>query len=68
MSYVKGKRMKEVARHKENHMQRQRMMSRYPRYKNDQRTKQEVVKMMNGMELMGKLENNKKISRNINAT
>ena len=36
--------------------------------KNDQRTKQEVVEMMNGTELMGKLENNKKISRKINAT
>ena len=36
--------------------------------KNDQRTKQEVVKMMNGMELTGKSENNKKISKKINAT
>ena len=35
--------------------------------KNDQRTRQEVVKMMNGMELTGKSENNKKISRKINA-
>ena len=30
--------------------------------KNDQRTKQEVVKMMNRTELTGKSENNKKIS------
>ena len=57
--------MKEVARHKENHMQRQRMMSRYARYKNDQRTRQEVVEMMNGTEWMGELENNKKINRKI---
>ena len=49
-------------------MQRQRMMSRYSRYKNDQRTKQEVVEMMNGTELTGKSENNKKINRKINAT
>ena len=43
------------------------MMSRYARYKNDQRTKQEVVEMMNRTELMEKSENNKKISRKINA-
>ena len=49
-------------------MQRQRMMNRYARYKNDQITRQEVVEMMNGTELTGKLENNKKISRKINAT
>ena len=36
--------------------------------KNDQRIKQEVVKMMNGMELTGKSENNKKISEKINTT
>ena len=39
------------------------MMSRYARYKNDQRTKQEVVEMMNGTKLTGKSENDKKISR-----
>ena len=36
--------------------------------KNDQRTKQEVVEMMNGMKLTEKSKNNKKISRKINAT
>ena len=44
------------------------MMNRYKGTKNDQRVKQEVVKMMNRMELTGKLENDKKISRKINAT
>ena len=36
--------------------------------KNDQRIKQEVVEMMNGMEMTGKLENNKKINEKINTT
>ena len=44
------------------------MMNRYTRYNNDQRTKQEVVKMMNRTELTEKSESNKKISGKINAT